>query len=235
MDPRSKSDDEVGSTYRKGARQYDSAVHMFDLFRPFGFDIPAWREEAVRALDLKPGDTVVDVGCGTGLNFPLLQGAIGPEGRIVGVDLSAAMLDQARGRVAGTGWQNVTLVCHDAAQFVFPHDVDGVLSTFALILVPECGQVVRNASHALGPGRRLVVLDMAWPASWPRWFRHVLFFLRSYGVTDEVLRRRPWETIWKTMQQNLVDTTRKAFFMGGFYLAAGTRTTNGAQPSGLGL
>ncbi len=235
MSPRSTSDDEVGRIYRKGAQRYDSAVHLFDLFRPFGFDIPAWREEAVRALDLKRGDTVVDVGCGTGLNFPLLQEAIGPEGRIVGVDLSAAMLDQARGRVAEKGWQNVELICGDAAQFVFPPGVDGVLSTFALILVPECGQVVRNACQALGPGRRLVVLDMAWPASWPPWFRHMLFFLRSYGVTDEVLRRRPWETIWRTMQQNLVDTTRKSLFMGGFYLAAGTRATNGAPPSGLGL
>jgi ubiquinone/menaquinone biosynthesis C-methylase UbiE len=231
---RSKSDDEVGRTYRRGARRYESAVRLFDLFRPFGFDIPAWREEAVRALDLKPGDTVVDVGCGTGLNFPLLQEAIGPEGRIIGVDLSAAMLDQARGRVAGSGWHNVELVCGDAAQFVFPPGADGVLSTFALILIPECGQVVHNACQAMGPGRSLVVLDMAWPASWPRWFRHVLFFLRSYGVTDEVLQRRPWEIIWKTMQQNLVDTARKSFFMGGFYLAAGTQATNQTPPSGLG-
>jgi demethylmenaquinone methyltransferase/2-methoxy-6-polyprenyl-1,4-benzoquinol methylase len=177
---------------------------------------------------------VVDVGCGTGLNFSLLQEAIGPAGRIVGIDLSAAMLDQARGRVSRNGWKNVELVCGDAAQFAFPQGVDGVLSTFALILVPECGQVVRNACQALGPGGRLVALDMAWPASWPGWFRHVLFFLRSYGVTDEVLRRRPWETIWKTMQESLVDTTRKSFFMGGFYLAAGTRTTNQAPPSGSG-
>jgi ubiquinone/menaquinone biosynthesis C-methylase UbiE len=234
VSPRSKGDNEVGGTYRKRARRYDAAVHLFDLFRPFGFDLPAWREEAVRALDLKRGDTVVDVGCGTGLNFPLLQERIGPEGRIVGVDLSAAMLDQARGRVAGSGWQNVELICGDAAQFVFPPGVDGILSTFALILVPECGQVVRNACQAVGRGRRLAVLDMAWPASWPGWFRHMLFFLRSYGVTDEVLQRRPWETIWTTMQESLVDTTRKGFFMGGAYLAAGTRATNGVPPSGPG-
>ena len=223
MSPRSKRDKAVGGTYRKGARRYDAEVHLFDLFRPFGLDLSTGREEAVRALDLKRGDTVVDVGCGTGLNFPLLQEAIGPEGRIVGIDLSAAMLYQAQGRVAGHGWENVDLVCADAAQFVFPQGVDGVLSTFALILVPECGQVVRNACQALKPGRRLVVLDMAWPASWPQWFRRMLFFLRSYGVTDEVLRRRPWETIWTTMQEHLVDTTRKGFFMGGFYLAAGTK------------
>ncbi len=230
MSHRSRRDDEVGRTYRKGARRYESAVRLFDLFRPIGFDIPAWREEAVRALQLKRGDTVVDIGCGTGLNFPLLQETIGTQGQIIGVDLSAAMLEQARGRVAGSGWHNVELVCGDAAQFDFPRGVAGVLSTFALILVPECGQVVRNACQALVPGGRLVVLDMAWPAAWPGWFRHLLFFLRSYGVTDEVLRRRPWETIWKAVEESLVDTTRKVFFMGGFYLAAGTRGTNQAAP-----
>jgi demethylmenaquinone methyltransferase/2-methoxy-6-polyprenyl-1,4-benzoquinol methylase len=52
------------------------------------------RKRAVRALNLQRGDTVVDIGCGTGLNFPLLQGAIGPEGTIVGVDLTDAMLSQ---------------------------------------------------------------------------------------------------------------------------------------------
>jgi ubiquinone/menaquinone biosynthesis C-methylase UbiE len=231
----SRGNSEVGRTYHKGASRYDSAVRLFDLFRPFGFDIPGWRQEAIRALKLEPGDVVIDVGCGTGLNFAFLQAIIGPEGRLLGIDLSEAMLDQAQRRVAENGWRNVELLAGDAAQFSFPPGVDGVLSTFALTLVPECGRVVRNACQALGPGGRLVVLDMAWPAAWPRWFRHLLFFLRSYGVTDEVLRRRPWQTVWGTMEESLVDTTRKGFFMGGFYLAAGTRATNQAPPSELGL
>ena len=52
-----------------------------------------------RALGLRPGDTVVDIACGTGLNFPLLEEAIGPDGRIVGVDLTDAMLAQAQRRI----------------------------------------------------------------------------------------------------------------------------------------
>jgi ubiquinone/menaquinone biosynthesis C-methylase UbiE len=230
---RSRDTKQVGRTYRQGAPRYDSTVRIFDFFRPFGFDIPAWREEAIRALELERGDTVVDVGCGTGLNFPLLQASIGPEGKLLGIDLSDAMLDQAQGRVAANGWRNVELVTGDAAQFTFPPSVDGILPTFALILVPECGQIVRNACQALGHGGHLVVLDMAWPAGWPGWFRHMLFFLRSYGVTDRVLRRRPWDTIWRTMEETLVDTSRKTFFMGAFYLATGTRATNQALHDGL--
>jgi demethylmenaquinone methyltransferase/2-methoxy-6-polyprenyl-1,4-benzoquinol methylase len=133
------------------------------------------------------------------------------------------MLDQARRRVTEHGWKNVTLVQADAAQFEFPTNVGGIISTLALTLVPDCGQVIENGCAALATGRRWVVLDMAWPRGWPEWWRHVLFFLQSYGVTGEVIRRRPWDTVWITMQERLADVSRKEFWMGFFYLAAGTR------------
>src|SRR3712207_3235634 len=72
------------------------------------------RREIVNRLRLRPGDVVVDVGCGTGLCFPSILDAIGPTGYLVGVDQSAAMLDRARGRVKELGWDNVDLVCASA-------------------------------------------------------------------------------------------------------------------------
>ncbi len=54
---------------------------------------------AVDALRLRGGETVVEIGCGTGLNSPFLQRAIGPQGKIVGLDLTDKMLDQARERI----------------------------------------------------------------------------------------------------------------------------------------
>jgi ubiquinone/menaquinone biosynthesis C-methylase UbiE len=226
----SKDTEEVIHAYRERASRYDFTVRLFDAFGWFGFNISGWRREAIRTLDLKPGDMVVDVGCGTGLNFPLLHEAIGPEGKIIGVDLSDAMLGQARRRMAENEWKNIELVCADAAEFEFPDNVGGVLSTYALTLIPECKRVVYDGCRALAPGRRLVVLDMAWPADWPEWWRHVLFFLRSYGVTGEVIRRRPWEAVWTSMQQCLIDVTRNEFWMGFFYLATGTRGTERARP-----
>jgi len=61
------------------------------------------------------GDTVIDMACGTGLNFSLLQKAVGPGGRIVGVDLTDAMLARAQDRIKANGWSNVSLVQADAA------------------------------------------------------------------------------------------------------------------------
>jgi demethylmenaquinone methyltransferase/2-methoxy-6-polyprenyl-1,4-benzoquinol methylase len=79
-----------------------------------GFPVGTYRRQATQAFWLRPGDTVVDVGCGTGLNFLHLEHVIGPTGRIIGVDLTDAMLAQAKLRVEKHGWNNVRLVQADA-------------------------------------------------------------------------------------------------------------------------
>lgn len=211
----------VATAYQRRASKYDLTVRLFDVFARFGFDISGWRREAISKLGLRPGNTVVDIGCGTGLNFPLLHQAVGKEGKIIGVDLSDEMLNQARQRAAANRWDNIQLVCIDASRFDFPASVDAILSTYALILVPNCGQVVVNACRALAPGGRLVVLDMAWPRNCPLWWRHVLFFLRSYGVTADLLRRRPWDTVQKEMEEHLMGISQRSFWFGFFYLCSG--------------
>lgn len=211
----------VEETYRRRAPRYDSAVRWFDVFARLGFDISGWRRQAIRELRLGPGDTVVDIGCGTGLDFPLLQEAVGPEGTIIGVDLSDAMLARARATAQANGWKNVQLVSADASRYVPPTGVDAVLSTYTLILVPHPERVVANVAGTLAPGGRFVVLDMAWPRYCPLWWRHVLFFLRSYGVTAEVLRRRPWELVEHAMRARLHDIAKRRFWFGFFYLATG--------------
>jgi demethylmenaquinone methyltransferase/2-methoxy-6-polyprenyl-1,4-benzoquinol methylase len=151
--------------YRQRAKTYDARGIS---------SLETWRKEAVKLLNLERGDHVVDMGCGTGLNFALLQEAIGSEGRIIGVDLTDAMLDHARHRIAAHGWKNVELVQSDATQYAFPTQVDGIISTFALTFVPDCERVIQNGCQSLAPGRQWVVLDMAWPTGWPLWWRHLL-------------------------------------------------------------
>lgn len=75
---------------------------------------------AVDALELSPGDTVVEVGCGTGANLPLLAARVGPTGRVVGVDITDAMLERARALVLARGLRNVELVLSDARAFTYP-------------------------------------------------------------------------------------------------------------------
>lgn len=220
-DPNSNGKD-VLETYKQRAPKYDLTVRLFNIFAWFGFNISGWRRQAISALNLKPGDTVVDIGCGTGLNFPLLQQTVTSSGKIIGVDVSDAMLEQARQTIAANQWVNMQLVCADAAQYEFPSRVDAVVSAYTLILVPDCERVILNARAALVPGGHLVVLDMSWPKFCPLWWRHVLFFLRSYGVTADVIRRRSWEIIQRSMKNQFQDFYQRQLWFGFFYLACGT-------------
>lgn len=222
MTNNSNSRKAVVETYQQRAPRYNLAVRLVDVFAWFGFNISGWRRQAISALNLRPGDTVVDIGCGTGLNFPLLYQAIAQSGKVIAVDLSDAMLDQARQAIVTNKWANIQLVCADAAQFDFPSKVNAIVSAYTLTLVPDCERVISNALAALAPGGRLVVLDMSWPKYCPLWWRHVLFFLRYYGVTADVLRRRPWEIVQRSMKEQFQDFSQRQFWFGFFYLACGT-------------
>src|SRR5207249_10987240 len=75
------------------------------------------RGRAIRKLDLRQGDTVLEVGCGTGRNLPYLQDAVGSNGHIFGVDVSERMLARSQALCERTGWDNVTLVRTDALDY----------------------------------------------------------------------------------------------------------------------
>ena len=187
------SKEEIRALYRKRAERYDFTAQLYYLL---GFREQSYRKKAVRALRLDAGDTVVEIGCGTGLNFRLLRDEVGPEGRIVGVDLTPEMLKGARERIEKHGWTNVELVESDAATFSFPAGVDGVLSTFALTLVPEYDQVIRSGARSLVAGGRWVVADLKLPEGWARVFLPLLLPLfRPFGVTEDLGSRHPWESL----------------------------------------
>lgn len=209
--------------YRKRAGRYDVTANLYYLI---GFREWAYRRKAVEALNLHRGDTVVEIGCGTGINFPLLHRAVGPEGRIIGVDLTDAMLEQAKQRLRINGWTNVELVHSDAAAFVFPEPVDGVISTFALTLVPEYDRVIRNGCGALAPGKRWVILDFKLPTGLFSLLAPIgIFLAKPFGVQKELAERHPW----KAMEKVLVNTSMVELYGGFSYIAAGERGRVGAE------
>ena len=208
-------------TYRKKAKHYDVTSRLYPA--P-GYPQRAQRLQAVRALGLRPGDTVVDMACGTGLNFRLLERVVGPGGRIVGVDLTDAMLARAQDRIQTNGWSNVSLVQADAAGFEFPAGVNAILSTYAMTQVPECAEVIAHGAKALSGGGRWAVLDLKLPGSTPRLIEQVgTAIVRPFAAIDEWTMRRPWEAIRTAMQEELADFSWTELFFGTAFLAAGTR------------
>jgi len=209
-------------TYRKKAKHYDVTSRLYPA--P-GYPQRAQRLRAVQALGLRAGDSVIDMACGTGLNFPLLQEAVGPDGRIVGVDLTDAMLARAQDRTEANGWSNVSLVQADAAGFDFPAEVDAILSTYALTQVPECAGVIAHGAAALSRGGRWVVLDLKVPGSTPEWLTQLgTAIVRPFASVDEWIMRRPWEAIRAAMQEELADFIWTELCFGTAFLAAGSRS-----------
>ncbi len=226
--------DRLIETYRKKAEHYDITSRLYPV--P-GYPHRAQRFRAVQALGLRAGDSVIDLACGTGLNFPLIEELIGPGGRIIGVDLTDAMLAQAQDRIEGYGWSNISLVQADAAEYGFPTQVDAILSTYALTQVPECAEVIAHGAAALSGGGRWVVLDVKVPGSTPGWLTQLgTAVVRPFASIDEWIMRRPWEAIRAAMQEELADLSWTELFFGTAFLAAGTRGpgTSGVPPRGSG-
>jgi ubiquinone/menaquinone biosynthesis C-methylase UbiE len=219
-------------TYRKKAKHYDVTSRFYPA--P-GYPQRAQRQRAVRSLGLSAGDTVIDVACGTGLNFQLIEDVIGPRGRIIGVDLTDAMLARARHRTQANGWSNVSLVQADAVDFDFPAGVDAILSTYALSQVPECAEVIARGAAALSGGGRFVVLDLKVPDNTPgRLAQLGTAMVRPFASIDEWIMRRPWEAIRAAMQEELAELSWTELSFGTAFLAAGSRTSLAGTTSAAG-
>jgi arsenite methyltransferase len=89
------------------------------------------RERTIALLNLQPGQSVLDVGCGTGLSLQALRDRVGPQGHVWGCDHSPDMLRQARMRVAQAAWTNVVLFEVEGQSLTLPEPVDALLFHYA--------------------------------------------------------------------------------------------------------
>jgi ubiquinone/menaquinone biosynthesis C-methylase UbiE len=137
---------------------YGQWAHIYDRLASAP-GVRSWRRRAAAALDLSPGDTVVEMGCGTGANCPFLREQVGPEGRIVGIDVTRPLLDRARARAADRGWTNVHFCAGDATQPPIAGPVDAVLGTFVLGLFRDPATVVADWVDLCRDGGRVAVLN----------------------------------------------------------------------------
>lgn len=158
----------IPDTYSTFAPFYDLLSGEYPVYR-------AGRTLGVELLDLEPGAQVLDIGCGTGLNFALLQRKIGPGGTVVGIDRSPGMLVRARRKAERRGWTNVILLQADATT-MSPDGIasriaaeggrdvsEAVLATYSLSLMGEWEAAWTTMTRLVRPGGTMGVVDMQVP------------------------------------------------------------------------
>ncbi|GAA0543087.1 class I SAM-dependent methyltransferase [Actinomadura livida] len=139
--------------YKHAALIYDKALPVFS----FGA-APRIHTMVARAVSVRPGATIVDVGCGTGLMLPRLRDRVGPDGTVIGLDMTEPMLDRARQRVTRAGWKNVELHRADMADFEPGAPADAAVFVLSLSAA-DPARVFHRTLGYLRPGGSVVIAD----------------------------------------------------------------------------
>jgi len=193
--------------YRRLAKHYDRATRR----------AAPVRARAVAALGLRQGETVLDVACGTGVCFPLLEEQVGRSGRIIGVELSPDMLALARRRVEYAGWTNVTLIQASMEAVTLPVRWDAALFHFTQDVLrsrPALANIfsqARDGANVAAAGTKL----------FPWWLAPLNVYVRlanrNYMTTFDGLRRP-----WSLLQRDYVPDLRvEPVWLGASYIASG--------------
>ncbi len=170
--------------YRKKAAGYDDTCGPTQPIRA----------RAIAALALEPGDSVLDVACGTGLSIAPLRAAVGDAGHVFGFDHSADMLVQARARAAAAGWRNVTLVESAAQTLALPRAVDALLFHYTHDILRSPVALARVLGCAR-PGARVAIAGIKYFPPWLAPLNLWVYFKNvGYNGAPGGLRR-PWAGI----------------------------------------
>lgn len=157
-----------------------------------------WRERAAAQTGLGPGETALDVCCGTGDMTLELSKLIAPAGHVVGCDFSEPMLDLAREKAAERGADGVRFEWADALQLPYDGErFDAVTVGFGVRNLADLDRGLREMARVLKPGGRLVILEITQPTRPPLsvffslWFDRIVPLLGALSSNPEAYSYLP--------------------------------------------
>jgi demethylmenaquinone methyltransferase/2-methoxy-6-polyprenyl-1,4-benzoquinol methylase len=163
---------------------------------------------------------VVDLCCGAGHNFPYVLAAVGPEGKLIGVDLSENMLARARERVAAQGWNNVTLMLGDASDlgFLLPDSVEVILCSLALSIIPDRVAALKSIKRCLKRNGRLAVIEWKPFSGWRRVMNPLIYIsMLPLPNTNRAIFRRASESA-ELVRQVFPKVSYQEYYGGSLYV-----------------
>lgn len=197
--------------YRQRAALYDLELACFEPLRV----------RAIDRLGLQPGDTVLDIGCGTGLSLAALQAAVGPQGRVVGVEPCPEMLAQAQARVAAQGWGNVTLVAAPAAAAALPDQADAALFHFTHDVLRQPATLAHVLAH-LRPGAPVVATGLKWADGWANAWAWPVNWWVGQAAGYSVTALEGLDAPWSHLAERLDGLQVERLWLDAVFIAAGT-------------
>ena len=201
------------------SRRYDRIAEYIPFFDWLFFLPGELRQKAVVELGVGRGDSVLEIGCGTGRNFSHLHEAVGASGRIYGVDISPGMLRIAGRQCADNGWNNIELSECDAADYVAPEPLDAVLFSLSYNTMPHHRGVLQHAWDQLRPGGRLVIMDAKVPPGLGG--RMVLPF--SLWLMKRTMLGNPLIHPWKELATVADRVDMSECLFGSYYICSATK------------
>jgi ubiquinone/menaquinone biosynthesis C-methylase UbiE len=178
---------------------------------------PGFRRRAVARLELRPGERVLEVGCGTGRNLRFLREVVGGGGEVIGVDASAGMLAEAHKTMTRHHWQNVRLIHQDATKLSLDEPVDVAYFSLSYSALPDRDPVLDRVWEALRPGGRLVIMDAGIPNSA---LGRILAPLSEVVAT--IFPGDPYSTPWEDLSR-LAEPVRTERFQFDLYFLCSVR------------
>ena len=205
-----------GADLDRAIRHYDQLAPTYDHATR---RIDGVRARAIDALRLKPGDVVLDAGCGTGFCFPMIEAAIGPTGRLIGFEPSSAMLAKARERVSAADWSNVTLLETSGEVARLPEAPDAILFSYTHDLIRSPAGLDNLFAQAK-PDARVAACGTQ---LFPRWFFPGNWYL-FWSHRGYITNFESFDAPWKFLAGYLRDFEAHREFPGERYLATGVST-----------
>jgi SAM-dependent methyltransferase len=192
--------------YREHARSYDRRTGAMQ----------GYRQAVVEALPVRPGQVVLDVGCGTGLCHGPLLDKVGPQGSVVGIEESPDMVAVARERIEAEGWHNVTVVQSPAEDAQITQTADAALFC-AVHDILQSQDALRNVLSKLRPGATVAAGGGKWAAPWMMAINLPVTMLHAPFVRSFKGFGRPWHHL----EHLLDDVHIQQLALGSGYILTG--------------